>query len=83
MDKSTNYNGKALKTLLGARHFAQDKRHLYTRLLDALREFHKSKGAEAETGKSMAYHLILLDKGHTQQAKKELAKASSMIQGGE
>jgi tetratricopeptide (TPR) repeat protein len=51
---------------------------LYTRLLDALREFHKSKGPEAETGKSMAYHLILLAKGHTQQAKKELAKAKKV-----
>ncbi len=78
MDGAKQYDASALKVKLGAKYYAQEKRHLYTKLLDALREFHKNKGAEANSSKLIAYHLLLLDKGLTQQAAKELEKAKML-----
>ena len=76
MDKSPHYKPNAIKIQLKSKYYAQDKRHLYTRLLDSLREFHKNNGAEAKAGKSIGYHMILLEKGLKRQAKKELKKAT-------
>ena len=72
LGKQKKYDREALEHILKPTHFAQDKRHLYTKILESLTAFRRGGSINDQIGTMVSYHTILRQKGIQPFAAKEL-----------
>ncbi|NRA11427.1 MAG: hypothetical protein HRT57_05695 [Crocinitomicaceae bacterium] len=75
IDKQKIYDEAALKRELGPLHFAQRKKHLHEKLMEALRSYHGSYSIESRINACIENFNILRAKGMYIDARKILEKA--------
>lgn len=74
------YNEPELKKAFDHKHFAQYKKHLFDKLLSALRAYHSSHSVEAKINSNIQNFEILRTKGMNVAAKKALMKAKKLAE---
>lgn len=83
LGKQKKYDREALEHILKPTHFAQDKRHLYTKILESLTAFRRGGSINDQIGTMVSYHTILRQKGIQPFAAKELTRAKNLASASE
>ena len=83
LGKQKKYDRVALEGILRPTHFAQDKRHLYTKILESLAAFGRGGSINDQIGTMVSYHTILRQKGIQPFAAKELTRAKNLASASE
>jgi len=76
--KQDEYNELSLKKELGSTHFAQNKKHLYLKVLESLRNYHSKHYIESQIYAHLNNFEILFSKSLLKPAKKELSRAKTL-----
>lgn len=72
------YDEQKLKSKIGEKHFAQYKKHLHSKILESLRQYHSEHSVEAKISARIQEYNILKAKGLNQDAQKALLKAQKL-----
>lgn len=72
------YDEEIIKKKFGHKFFAQEKRHLFTKLMESLRAYHSKENIGFVIDSCLAEFKILLNKSVLKQARKVLHKAESL-----
>lgn len=72
------YDEQKLKSKIGEKHFAQYKKHLHSKVLETLRQYHAEHSVEARISARIQDYNILKAKGLNQDAQKALIKAQKL-----
>lgn len=72
------YNEKKLQQRIPPLYFAQQKRHLYVKIMECLRLFHSQKNIDFEIASYLSDYNILMNKSLIKQASKVLYKAKKI-----
>lgn len=78
IEKQSHYDEKPLLDLIGKVYFAQQKRHLYVKLMECLRSYHAEKTVDSKIAALLSDYSILMEKSLIRQASKALQKAGKM-----
>ena len=78
IDKSKTYDKNKIQKILCLKHFAQNKKHLMSKLLDSLREYNKGKTIESKSAITAIDIVELQKRGLQKQAKKSLKVAKNL-----
>jgi hypothetical protein len=75
IEKQKKYNEKKIKSILGDKHFAQKKKHLYEKVMESLRQYNAKNNHLSLINTSLTDYNILLSKSMLELADKSLEKA--------